>query len=138
GERRDRRSPGPMSGPQPGPSAAELASRRLPVSPGAGFAPVPTAAGQPPYRLELEAVIGAERSAAIARAGALRFHCVGDTGGEGDPAPQQRVAAAMIAELHEPIPASLLYHLGDVVYPHGERAHYGAQFHAPYAGYGAP
>ncbi|HEY2717746.1 MAG TPA: metallophosphoesterase [Solirubrobacterales bacterium] len=120
------------------PSAGELANRRLPLSPGAGFVPLPLPAGQPPYRLELAEVIGAGRSAAIADAGALRFHCVGDTGGEGDPAPQRAVAAAMIAELGGPSPVGFFYHLGDVVYPHGERANYEEQFHAPYAGYDAP
>ncbi|MGA9859062.1 MAG: metallophosphoesterase [Solirubrobacteraceae bacterium] len=75
---------------------------------------------------------------AIERAGDLRFHCVGDTGGWRDPGPQRNVVAAMVEELGGERPAAFFYHLGDVVYPHGEEAHYGAQFYTPYAAYSAP
>ncbi len=75
---------------------------------------------------------------AIERAGELRFHCVGDTGGFQNPAPQLAVAAAMATELDSDRPVRFFYHLGDIVYLFGERAHYRAQFFEPYAGYGAP
>ena len=75
---------------------------------------------------------------AIERAGELRFHCVGDTGGFHNPVPQRAVAAAMATELAGEEPARFFYHLGDIVYLHGERAHYRTQFFEPYAGYGAP
>ena len=68
----------------------------------------------------------------------LRFHCVGDTGGFHNPRPQRAVAAAMATELAGDEPARFFYHLGDVVYPHGERANYGAQFFEPYGDYEAP
>ena len=68
----------------------------------------------------------------------LRFHCVGDTGGWRDGHPQRHVATAMVDELNGPEPVHFFYHLGDVVYPHGEEAHYGAQFFAPYDAYAAP
>lgn len=76
--------------------------------------------------------------AEIKSAGRLRFHCVGDTGGFHNSVPQRAVAAAMASELEGTQPASFLYHLGDVVYLHGERANYEAQFFDPYAVYQAP
>jgi len=75
---------------------------------------------------------------AIDRAGHLTFHCVGDTGGIHDPAPQESVAEVMIAELEGCDPARFFYHLGDVVYLYGEEANYGPQFFQPYAAYTAP
>jgi predicted phosphodiesterase len=119
-------------------SADELVMRRRPMTPGDGFLELPAATGARPYRRRLADVIGSERSAEIARAGAVRFHCVGDTGGHRDPMPQRRVVAAMVAELDDLIPASFFYHLGDVVYPHGEEGNYRSQFHAAYADYTAP
>lgn len=76
--------------------------------------------------------------AAVAGAGALRFHSAGDTGGWRDGMPQSFVAAAMAADLHAAEPVHFFYHLGDVVYPHGEEANYGSQFFVPYGGYDAP
>ena len=113
------------------PSARERMTQRRTTVPDAGFQPLPEPSGQPPYRLALADVIGTVD-------GPLRFHCVGDTGGWRDPGPQRAVAAAMAAELHEAMPARFFYHLGDVVYPHGEEAHYRPQFHAAYSGYSAP
>jgi len=75
---------------------------------------------------------------AIERAGVLRFHCVGDTGGFENPIPQRAVAAAMGAELAGEDPVRFFYHLGDIVYQHGEEANYGAQFSGVYADYTAP
>ena len=92
-----------------------------PTTPGPGFAPLPPPAGRPPYRIRVDAD------------GPLTFHSVGDVGGHHDPRPQRRVVAAMGAE-----PSAFLFLLGDVVYPHGEAAHYGTQFHAAYADYAAP
>ena len=40
----------------------------------------------------------------------------------------------MATELEGERPVSFFYHLGDIVYLHGERANYGAQFFEPYAG----
>ena len=106
-------------------------TQRRSTAPDARFQPLPEPAGEPPYRRALTDVIGP--------AGApLSFHCVGDTGGWRDPRPQQRVAAAMAAQLGGPAPSRFLYHLGDVVYPHGEAEHYRDQFEIAYAGYPAP
>lgn len=83
-------------------------------------------------------MLGPDRLAAIQQDGALRFHCVGDTGGWRDPEPQRQVAAAMVAELAGDSQVDFFYHLGDIVYPHGEEANYGPQFFSPYAAYDAP
>jgi hypothetical protein len=94
--------------------------------------------GAPPYRRRLADVVGPATAEDIARAGVMRFHAVGDTGGHLDPRPQRRVATAMVRELGDDVPARFFYHLGDVVYPHGEEAHYRAQFFTAYAAYTAP
>jgi acid phosphatase type 7 len=75
---------------------------------------------------------------AIERAGRLRFHCVGDTGGIHNPIPQATVAEAMTTERRGADPVRFFYHLGDIVYLFGEEANYGDQFSAPYSGYDAP
>ncbi len=108
------------------------------MAPGPGFVPLPQPCGPPPYRLRLADVLDPDRIAAIDRAGAVRFHCVGDTGGWRDGRPQRTVAEAMVDELHGHSPVDFFYHLGDVVYPHGEEAGYRSQFFAPYAAYTAP
>ena len=121
-----------------GPSAIELLTRRRPVAPNASFVPLPEPVGEPPYRLELEDVIGRERAAAILADGQLTFHALGDSGGDIDPRPQRGVAGAMARALDGPGAASFMYHLGDVVYPHGEETGYRTQFWGAYAGYRAP
>ncbi|HWE13331.1 MAG TPA: metallophosphoesterase [Solirubrobacteraceae bacterium] len=120
------------------PSALSQVLKRRPIAPGPGFAPLPEPRGPAPYRRALADVLRAEQLGAIERHGALRFHCVGDTGGWRDGHPQHRVATAMAQELTGAQPVHFFYHLGDVVYPHGEEAHYGAQFLSPYRGYRAP
>jgi hypothetical protein len=121
-----------------GPSAAELLTRRRPVTPDASFVPLPEPAGAPPYRRQLGDVIGADRLAAIADHGSLTFHALGDSGGDVDPRPQRDVADALARGVDGSPPASFLYHLGDLVYPHGEESGYRAQFWGAYAGYRAP
>lgn len=126
------------STPDARPSALAQVLKRRPIEPGPGFAPLPEARGPAPYRRRLTEVLDTQAGADIARRGVLRFHCVGDTGGWREGHPQRDVAAAMAAELAGAERAHFFYHLGDVVYPHGEEAHYGAQFFAPYAAYAAP
>jgi 3',5'-cyclic AMP phosphodiesterase CpdA len=63
---------------------------------------------------------------------------VGDTGGIVNPAPQESVAKAMVAELDGRYPPRFMYHLGDVVYFYGEESNYYPQFFEPYAEYAAP
>ena len=119
-------------------TALEQVLKRRPIQPGRGFAPLPQPRGDAPYRRALADVVDADTLAAIDRGGALRFHCVGDTGGWRDAAPQRHVAAAMADELTTSQAPHFFYHLGDIVYPHGEEAHYGQQFFTPYAAYPAP
>jgi hypothetical protein len=99
---------------------------------------LPPPLGLPPYRLPLAGVLSPSELSAIRRAGRLRFHCVGDTGGLRNPGPQQAVTAAMASELVGEDPVRFFYHLGDLVYLHGEEENYAAQFLEPYAGYGVP
>lgn len=121
-----------------GPTVETQMSIRRAIDPGASFVPLPPPSGSAPYRRVLSDVIGAEHAARIDAAGELRFHCVGDTGGWHDPGPHRHVIGEMSSELTGPRPVRFFYHLGDVVYPHGEAAHYRPQFFTPYAGYTAP
>jgi hypothetical protein len=119
-------------------TALSQVTQRRSIVPDHSFVALPEPVGAPPYRRLLVDVIGPATAQEIARAGVMRFHAVGDTGGHVDPRPQRRVAAAMVRELGDDVPARFFYHLGDVVYPHGEEAHYRPQFFAAYAGYTAP
>ncbi len=119
-----------------GPSAHEQLVRRYPLP--ATPALIPPPPGRPPYRLTLADILPTQTLARIARAGQFRFHCVGDTGGFENPIPQRAVAAAMSTELAGAGAASFFYHLGDVVYPHGEAAGYQSQFFDAYADYPIP
>ena len=124
--------------PQAPPSALTQVLKRHPIAPGPGFAPLPEPRRPAPYRHRLGDVLDAGALADVERGEIVRFHCVGDTGGWRDGHPQRDVAAAMADDLAGPERGHFLYHLGDVVYPHGEEAHYGAQFFAPYDAYAAP
>ena len=119
------------SGSPGGPDALELLTRRRPVVPDGSFVPLPDPVGELPYRLELDQVIGPDHADAIIRDGKLRFHALGDSGGDVDPLPQRRVAGAITRQLYGPQPARFLYHLGDLVYPHGEQDGYRSQFWVP-------
>jgi hypothetical protein len=120
------------------PTAAEQVTLRRQPTPSDAFVPLPPPSGPPPFRVRLANVLAPDRMASVDRAGLVRFHCVGDTGGWRDGRPQRGVAEAMVEELHGRAPVDFFYHLGDVVYPHGEEAGYRSQFFAPYAAYSAP
>lgn len=126
----------PAPVPAPGPTAHELLRRRYPLP--HAPAPMPVPRGAAPYRMALEEIIGADAAAAVTARERLRFHAIGDTGGLGNPGPQRAVAAAMAEGRDGDDPPRLLYHLGDVVYPHGERTGYPAQFHLGWAPFAAP
>ena len=119
-------------------TALAQVTRRRPILPDESFVALPEPAGLAPYRRRLADVIGPDQAQAISETGVLRFHAVGDTGGHLDPRPQRRVVAAMVSELAGTVPARFFYHLGDVVYPHGEEPNYSPQFFSAYADYTAP
>jgi hypothetical protein len=84
---------------------------------------------------------GAAKTTAIAAAGQIVFHCVGDTGSVKGPATQNLVADKMVADFTEANAAdvpSFFFHLGDLVYYFGEANYYYDQFFDPYRDYPAP
>jgi hypothetical protein len=119
-------------------TALSQVTQRRSIVPDESFMALPEPVGSPPYRRLLADVVGPATAEEIARAGVMRFHAVGDTGGHVDPRPQRRVAAEMVRELADEMPARFFYHLGDVVYPHGEEPNYRPQFFSAYADYAAP
>ena len=68
----------------------------------------------------------------------LTFHMVGDTGSLRSPDFQRKVAGQMIEQYEDESSPQFLYHLGDVVYNHGEASQYQRQFFDPYKLYPAP
>jgi hypothetical protein len=105
------------------------------------FQPLPPPAGQYPYHLDLASVIGGDAAAAIAAAGTLDFHMMGDTGGINSPLPQEDVAQALeldIANQSADFAPRFLYLLGDCIYFNGQEEEYYKQFYEPYAHYNAP
>jgi hypothetical protein len=96
--------------------------------------------GRAPYHLDLSAVLP-RRAQAIQEAGQLVLHMVGDTGGINGIGAQVSIADHMTRQIHEsemPDQPSFFYHLGDVVYYHGEGECYHDQFYHPYQDYPAP
>jgi hypothetical protein len=84
---------------------------------------------------------GAQKEAAIQKAGQIVFHCVGDTGSVSGPATQSLVADKMVSDFDEANAAdvpSFFFHLGDVVYYFGEATYYYDQFYEPFRDYPAP
>src|SRR2546423_9842024 len=57
--------------------------------------PLPAPTGEPPFRLELSTVVGADAVAAIEQRGTLTFQTVGDTGGVKSPEAQEIVTMWM-------------------------------------------
>lgn len=100
------------------------------------FQPLPEPTGRYPFHLDLHRVIPAISSQKMV------FHMVGDTGSIHGSHFQQTVANEMIKQYREAHALEdkpqFLYHLGDVVYTHGEAANYYKQFFAPYRDYPGP
>jgi predicted phosphodiesterase len=99
------------------------------------FQQVPAPTGQYPYHLQLEKVVAHQSE------DKLVFHMVGDTGSLRSPDFQKLVAEQMEHQFEgrnlRDRPA-FLYHLGDVVYNHGEIERFEKQFFEPYQNYPAP
>ena len=101
------------------------------------FKPLPAPTGAYPYRLNIADVIG---DGAAALQDRMYFHMVGDTGSVRHSEFQATVAATLAQQIegHPDASPSFLFHLGDVVYNHGEASEYPAQFLKPYQKYPAP
>jgi DNA repair exonuclease SbcCD nuclease subunit len=96
------------------------------------YLPLPPPQTQTPYRLNIEDTLGSIKE------DELTFHLVGDTGSFKDLDAQQRIAGEIIKNAHQDKPTDFLYHLGDVVYHHGEESEYAQQFFEPYEKYPGP
>jgi hypothetical protein len=104
------------------------------------FRPPPIQSDRAPYHLDLASILPV-RTRAVQSAGQLVFHVVGDTGGVNGTGAQQNVADQMTRQIYEttlPDQPSFFYHLGDVIYYHGENSDYHDQFYFPYQDYPAP
>jgi hypothetical protein len=127
-----------LAGPEEAMARGEIAAAAF-VSHPQPQQPLPPPTGEPPFRLDLAAVIGAEAADAIARRGTMSFHTVGDTGGVNSPQPQAIVTTWMENDFDAADPKpSFFFHLGDVVYFEGQRTDYYPQFYDPYLHYPAP
>ena len=104
------------------------------------FQPLPAPAGRSPFRVDLADVLGAKEIEEIRAGGRLTFHVAGDTGGTADRTALHVVAIQMEKDLTRDGPARprFFYHLGDVVYYHGQTSEYHPQFYEPYRAYDAP
>ncbi|WP_166333733.1 metallophosphoesterase family protein [Sphingobacterium chungjuense] len=101
------------------------------------FKVLPQPTGIYPYKLELSKLLPHEKIEKLRES--MTFHLVGDTGSARH-SPFQSVLAASINTHRidsEDSPA-FLYHLGDVVYNHGEASEYFSQFLSHYDHYDAP
>lgn len=100
------------------------------------YQPAPKPSGKFPYHLDLESVDPVPDQTKLA------FHMVGDTGSIRTPDFQKLVVGEMVKQFeaaektgYEP---QFLFHLGDVVYNHGEASEYQRQFFDPYKKYPGP
>jgi hypothetical protein len=127
---------------QPGAALAQVA-----VTSSSAYQPIPAQFSQgrvPPAPWDISAFLPAAEITEITDAGSISFHCVGDTGGVKNPAPQMQVAQGLVMSL-QGLPAAgasmspcFLYHLGDVIYFNGEITQYYPQFYEPYEHYPLP
>ncbi len=96
------------------------------------YLPLPPPPTHTTYRLKIEDTLGSIKE------DELNFHLVGDTGSFKDLDAQRRIAHEIVNNAHKGKPTDFLYHLGDVVYHHGEASEYAQQFFEPYEEYPAP
>jgi len=103
--------------------------------------PIPKPRVNPPI-MSLASVLSQATVDAIAGAGKLVIHCVGDTGGIERAEPQLAVADALTADAEGKTWATgqpaFFYHLGDIVYFFGLETYYPEQFYEPYRNYPGP
>ncbi|SFW78998.1 metallophosphoesterase family protein [Chitinophaga sancti] len=96
------------------------------------FQPLPAPTGTFPYHLDLRQLIPEISHQQ------MTFHLVGDTGSLRSTDFQRKVITAMEAQFEQDNPPQFLFHLGDVVYNHGEASQYYRQFFGPFQNYPAP
>ncbi len=94
------------------------------------YLPLPPPTSRTPYRLNIEDTFISGNE--------LTFHLVGDTGSFKDLNAQRLIAGEIINNAFQDKPTDFLYHLGDVVYHHGEESEYAQQFFEPYENYPKP
>lgn len=101
---------------------------------GSKFQPLPGPTGPYPFHLNIDSIIPGINTKKMV------FHMVGDTGSLRNPDFTRLVANAMAKQYqeNETDQPQFLYHLGDVVYNHGEAAEYDRQFFIPYQHYPGP
>jgi len=93
------------------------------------FRPLPSPTGQYPYHLSLDKVLD------LPDQDKMTFHMLGDTGNVRELKAQQSVLEGLVGQYQ---PGEFIYHLGDLVYQHGEAQHYDRQFFKPYQAYPGP
>ncbi|AMR32812.1 metallophosphoesterase [Mucilaginibacter sp. PAMC 26640] len=102
----------------------------------AKFQPMPAATGEYPYHLKLSAVKAATQQ------NKMVFQMLGDSGSVRDLSFLHKVAAEMTEQFTQTQNLAdrpqFLYHLGDIVYNHGEASEYHSQFFEPFSQYPAP
>ena len=116
------------------------------------WVPIPTGPPDDALRLRLKDV-DPDESSTIKQRGVMSFHALGCSGYYQEQEPGKRVAAAMAAQISEPriydgassaVPASFLFHLGDLAYKDEDPANaeaknqaliYNAQFYEQYTKY---
>ncbi|MEN0054506.1 MAG: metallophosphoesterase [Mucilaginibacter sp.] len=99
------------------------------------FQPLPAPSGKYPYHLPIEKILPDISDQKIV------FHALGDTGSVRDSDTIGIVAAEMTRQYNDLKGSDrpqFLYHLGDIVYNHGEAERYEQQFLSPYKQYPAP
>ncbi|MCY4779138.1 metallophosphoesterase [Sphingobacterium sp. UT-1RO-CII-1] len=104
----------------------------------ANYKPLPAPTFPAPYRLNIATILP---DSADTLSENMSFHMVGDTGSVRHSNFQALVAKSLADQINnsplEKRPA-FLYHLGDIVYNHGEAHEYPEQFLKPYSLYDAP
>jgi hypothetical protein len=129
--------------PQPKPGQSQAHGGVSPLHPvshrNTSYQPLPRPLGVAPYHYDLAQAFP-DINKAIADAGKMTFHVVGDSGGVVDGEYQTNVAEQMIQHLDaaQGEKPRFCYHVGDVVYFTGAHDDYYAQFYEPYAHYDAP
>lgn len=100
------------------------------------FIPLPKPPGNSPFRLDIREVI---QDSPLEKE--MVFHVVGDSGSAKDLSFQRLLAQQLIKQSQDTNTEGrpqFLYHLGDIVYDHGEAHEYASQFFEPFEKYPGP